>query len=289
MQLLKSFHGKYDMDHALVLCKLYHYEKGILYLYAKLHYFAEILQHHIEHEQHGRIISVCIKYGATLPSLWVQALTHFAKLNDSQYEDEITQVLEVVERMNLLAPLMVIQILAGKGDGSKGGGGGAGKPISVIQDYIVKLLKNEQAIITKDTAEIVRYQHDTGVMKEEIHKLTTQPVIFQVGKCSGCGAALSLPAVHFLCMHSYHLRCCDGGRGGLDAEFPSSTAAGYECVKCAAEYRKVKEIKDSMRQSATQHDRFFKQLDDSADGFATVAEYFGRGVFDDSKDKPAGA
>ena len=28
MNLLKSFHGKYDMDHALVLCKLYHFEKG---------------------------------------------------------------------------------------------------------------------------------------------------------------------------------------------------------------------------------------------------------------------
>ena len=27
MNLLKSFHGKYDMDHALVLCKLYHFEK----------------------------------------------------------------------------------------------------------------------------------------------------------------------------------------------------------------------------------------------------------------------
>jgi hypothetical protein len=29
---------------------------------------------------------------------------------------------------------------------------------------------------------------------------------------------------------------------------------------------------------ATQHDNFFKQLEGSANGFATVAEYFGRGV-----------
>jgi len=42
----------------------------------------------------------------------------------------------------------------------------------------------------------------------------------------------------------------------------------------------VKEIKESMRNSVSQHDKFFKQLDDSADGFATVAEYFGRGIFD---------
>ena len=331
MNLLKSFHGKYDMDHALVLCKLYHFEvhtarcapphtalsaspwrltlllpfssalcpavppraaqKGILYLYAKLSYFSEILQHHVEHRQHSRIIPVCIKYGATLPTLWVQALTHFAHQSDGNYEEEITQVLDHVERMNLLAPLMVIQILSGGGGAAQHDGAkqqqqqqrGAGKPISVLQDYIVKLLKDEQSIITADTAEIVRYQHDTAAMKEEMARLRTQPVAFQVGKCSGCGQALALPAVHFLCMHSYHVRCCDGGRGGADGTGMGGGEAGgsgasYECAKCSAEYRKVQAIRDSLKSSATAHDRFFKQLDDSADGFATVADYFGRGI-----------
>ncbi len=35
-----------------------------------------------------------------------------------------------------------------------------------------------------------------------------------------------------------------------------------------------------MKESASQHDKFFKQLEDSSDGFSTVAEYFGRGIFD---------
>ena len=247
------------------------------------------MQHHIEHRQHSRIIPVCIKYGSTLPNLWVQALTYFAHQHDANYEDEITQVLEHVERMNLLAPLMVINILSGGGGSSGGEGGGkaaggaggaGGKPISVLQDYIVKLLKDEQSVIVSDTAEIVRYQHDTAAMKEEMQRLRTQPVTFQVGKCSGCGQSLSLPAVHFLCMHSYHLRCCDGGRGGADVVSGDGSGVWYECSRCSAEYRKVREIKESMKSSATAHDRFFKQLEDSPDGFATVAEYFGRGIFE---------
>jgi hypothetical protein len=67
-------------------------------------------------------------------------------------------------------------------------------------------------------------------------------------------------------MHSFHQRCV------VDSD--------RECPKCAPEYRKVKEIKDSMRKSTAQHDKFFKQLQLSNDGFATVAEYFGRGIFD---------
>ena len=295
MTLLKSFNGKYDMDHALVLCKLYRFEKGILYLYAKLSYFNEILLYHIEHNQPSKLIPVCNKYGATVPQLWVQALQYFAQRGDDNYGEEIGEVLEVIERMQLLAPLMVINILAGKTGGGENEqkddrsdkalaaeGERMGKPLSVIQNYIVKLLKQETNAIAADTVEIARYAHDSAQMESELERLRTQPIVFQVGKCSGCGAALSLPAVHFLCGHSYHTRCCEGGRAGRDVSDGESAGGGggYECVKCAVEYRKVREIKDSLRSSVNAHDRFFKQLGDSADGFATVAEYFGRGVFD---------
>ena len=290
MTLLKSFNGKYDMDHALVLCKLYRFEKGILYLYAKLSYFNEILLYHIEHNQPSKIIPVCNKYGATVPQLWVQALQYFAQRTDDNYGEEIGEVLEVIERMQLLAPLMVINILAGKAGGSeeseqkddKAAEAVAGKPLSVIQNYIVKLLKQETSAINADTVEIARYAHDSAQMESELERLRTQPIVFQVGKCSGCGAALSLPAVHFLCGHSYHTRCCEGGRAGRDVSDGESTGGGggYECVKCAVEYRKVRDIKESLRSSVHAHDRFFNQLENSADGFATVAEYFGRAVFD---------
>jgi hypothetical protein len=41
----------------------------------------------------------------------------------------------------------------------------------------------------------------------------------------------------------------------------------------------VLDVKESMRQGVNHHEKFFKQLENSSDGFATVAEYFGRGMF----------
>ena len=86
--------------------------------------------------------------------------------------------------------------------------------------------------------------------------------------CDYCGAALTLPAIHYLCGHSYHYHRC------------SSSDGDHECHKCGPDFRKVKEIKESMKISVSHHDRFFKQLEDSKDGFSTVAEFFGRAIFD---------
>ena len=84
-------------------------------------------------------------------------------------------------------------------------------------------------------------------------------------KCRACPHPLSLPAVHFLCMHSFHQRCV-----GDDTQ----------CPECAPELTKVKRIRGEMQESANQHDRFYKELEETPDGFKVVADYFGRGLFD---------
>lgn len=84
--------------------------------------------------------------------------------------------------------------------------------------------------------------------------------------CSGtnCGGTLDLPAVHFLCGHSYHERC-------LQNEF--------ECTACSEDRRKVMDIVQSQSQLAEQHEKFFKELDGTENRFGVVADYFGRGLF----------
>jgi len=102
-------------------------------------------------------------------------------------------------------------------------------------------------------------------MRSEIQELKTSAKIFQLNKCTYCGSALDLPAVHFLCMHSFHQRCL--------SEIES------ECPSCAPQNKKILEIKRSLEENIGQHEVFFKQLEGSPDGFNTVAEYFGRGIF----------
>eukprot|EP01083_Nonionella_stella_P075667 205784_1 len=253
MGLLKSQQANYDANHALVLAKMYHFEPGVIFLYEKLRLYHEIVQHHMERGDKTQILRSCNKYRGSDESLWLQALTYFVRL-DEDCSDEIREILQNIERENLLPPLMVVQILS-KNPKIK---------LGVIKDFMINTLQRECSQIVADEREIRNYQEDTERMRDEIEELKTSAKTFQGTKCHACTSALELPAVHFLCMHSYHQRCLvDNDR---------------ECPKCAPEFRKVNEMKQSMKLSSGQHDKFFKQLDACPDGFSTVAEYFGRGL-----------
>ena len=101
-------------------------------------------------------------------------------------------------------------------------------------------------------------------------KLTTEPVIFQSSRDSQTGAPLELPSVHFLCGHSFNLRTLGDG------------VEGQECPLCAAEHRKVRELQQSHRAAAGDTDAFFRQLKAAPDGFGLVAEYFGKGLLNNT-------
>ena len=78
-------------------------------------------------------------------------------------------------------------------------------------------------------------------MAAQVRDLRTQARVFQNNRCSACQAPLDLPAVHFLCMHSFHQRCLGDNE--------------RECVKCAPENRTVMEIKRSLEASAADQAR----------------------------------
>ena len=97
--------------------------------------------------------------------------------------------------------------------------------------------------------------------------------MFQATRCSDCGQGLDLPAVHFLCKHSFHQKCLKtGGPGQEDLE--------PECPKCARENDVIRKMRESQRASAERHDLFQADLETSQDRFAKVAEWFSRGVVD---------
>ncbi|KAI8092580.1 uncharacterized protein BX664DRAFT_90195 [Halteromyces radiatus] len=73
---------------------------------------------------------------------------------------------------------------------------------------------------------------------------------------------LDLPAVHFLCRHSYHQRCL----GEND----------NECPQCSVQHRMISEIRHAQEASADRHDLFFDQLDNEDDGFSVIADYFSK-------------
>ena len=140
------------------------------------------------------------------------------------------------------------------------------KPLSAVKEFVIQTLQQENTTIMADRARIRDYEEDTQRMRDEIHELQTNATTFQNTSCGTCHTGLELPAVHFLCKHSFHERCLP------DKDSP--------CPICADEVDHVLRMRSDLQKSAANHDAFFKELNDAEDGFTTVAEYCGRGIFD---------
>jgi hypothetical protein len=255
LELLENPDSNYDTEHVLVLVQSMNFKEGVLKMYERLRLHYDIVQYYMEQRDYTNVINACNKYGDLDPNLWVQVLSYFANAEDKDFEDEITSILQKIEKDNLLPPLLVVQILS-KHPKTK---------LGTIKEYLTTKLQQDQMMIKEDVERIKEFQMDTRKMRKEVHSLRTSAKIFQLTTCSRCGTQLDLPAVHFMCGHSYHQRCLP------DQE---------ECPLCSKKNRDILQHKKKFDESSDQHEIFFKQLNKkSADGFSVVAEYFGRGIF----------
>ncbi|KAK4274953.1 hypothetical protein QN277_018106 [Acacia crassicarpa] len=263
LSLLKSAwppeieHPLYDVDLAIILCEMNAFKEGLLYLYEKMKLYKEVIACYMQTHDHEGLIACCKRLGDSGkggdPSLWADLLKYFGELGED-CSKEVKEVLTYIERDDILPPIVVLQTLSTN----------PCLTLSVIKDYIARKLEQESKMIEEDRQAIENYQEDTLAMRKEIQDLRTNARIFQLSKCTACTFTLDLPAVHFMCMHSFHLRCLGDNE--------------KECPECAPEYRSVLEMKKSLEQNSKDQDRFFQQVRNSKDGFSVIAEYFGKGI-----------
>jgi len=267
----------YDQHHALVLCQRYGFDAGVMILLEKLNMYYEIIQTHMERHEYAQVIQDCHKFGSLDSNLWIQVLTYFASVDDGpeqqtpgddqkpeqMYEHEISDVLDNIDKLNLMSPLLVLQILSQR----------PSMPLNVVKEYITSSLQYERKLLQDNQREINGYREETAKLRAEIHDLTTNPKVFQISKCTFCGLPLNPPAVHFLCMHSFHQHCL--------------SETERECPLCAPANRQTLETKRSLEEKANHHAQFMKQLEAAKDGFSVIAEYCGRSIFGCLNDDPS--
>ncbi|KAL9645481.1 hypothetical protein ABK040_000755 [Willaertia magna] len=247
--------SNYDKEHVLVLVQSQGFKEGVLKMYDSLglHYY--IIQYYMEQKDYRNVIQACNLYGDKDPNLWVQVLTYFTTCEE-HVEEEIGIVLEKIEKEEILPPLLVVQIL-GKNEKTK---------LYTIKDYLISKIQKEEELMKEDLEKIKEYQNETNTMRDEIYNLQTSAKLFQLTTCTFCNSPLDLPAVHFMCGHSYHQRCLLVGNES-------------ECRVCSDKHREIIQRKIMFEKSSDQHDTFFKQLDSKKfDGFTVVSDYFGRGI-----------
>jgi len=259
MEILTHQHAKYDPDHALVLVQAHGFKRGQLELYEKLEMYHMLLRHYMEAGNEGgsSIIEKCKAWAGRDPNLWMQVLMHFAqRFGSSNDIEEQKKEIDQVLRLCGLSPLLVVQILSSN----------AGMTLSAVRSYILSQLESSQQLIEEDKREIKQLREDTARMREEIKALKTKPKIFKSTKCELTGAALDLPTVHFMSGNSYNM---------------SSLSGKLEDPKCSSDQQSVFEIMQGLEQRNIHgvHEEFFHELEYSADGFETIAEYFGKCLF----------
>lgn len=274
LQLLKSAwpsemeHPLYDVDLAIILCEMNAFKEGLLYLYEKMKLYKEVIACYMQAHDHEGLIACCKRLGDSGkggdPSLWADLLKYFGELGE-ECSKEVKEVLTYIERDDILPPIIVLQTLSRN----------PCLTLSVIKDYIARKLEQESKLIEEDRRFIEKYQEETLAMRKEIQDLRTNARIFQLSKCTACTFTLDLPAVHFMCMHSFHQRCLGDNE--------------KECPECAPEYRSVLEMKRNLEQNSKDQDQFFQQVKSSKDGFSVIAEYFGKGIISKTSNGPTGS
>lgn len=250
-----------DTSNVLLLSSLSNFPTGTTLVRERASLYPDIFRSYTSAKDTAGAISALRKYGPEDHSLYPLALTYFASsgkiIDEPGVKEEVQTCLQKIDQERLLAPLQVVKILSQGGSVSMG----------LVKDYLAVNISRERKEIQSSRRLADSYRSETASKKAEIEDITTKPVVFQSRRCSSCGRSLDLPAVHFMCKHSFHQRCLNT-RDAKDAE----------CPICQPGNETIKRIRKQQIESTEQHDLFKTALDRSTDRFGTVSEFFGRGV-----------
>lgn len=256
----------YDVDRALTTCRLHEFHQGLVFLYTNRRDFREAAAVLADAHDWPALLEICHVHGSAVtggdPEVWHDALEKLSSPAAASpgADTALRELLSQIEADDVMPPMAVLPVLA-KNPHLR---------LELVRDYVIRALESENRTIAADLEEAQRLKEEVRKAEDAVKKLTTEPVIFQSSRDSQTGAPLELPSVHFLCGHSFNLRTLGDG------------IEGQECPLCASEHRKVRELQQSHRASAKDTDAFFRQLKAAPDGFGLVAEYFGKGLLNNT-------
>ncbi|KOS22364.1 Vacuolar protein sorting-associated protein 11 -like protein [Escovopsis weberi] len=267
-KLIEGEHVPMESSNVLLLSHLSSFQDGTVLVKEQAGLLSDIFRSYTSAKDTRGALKALRKYGPEEPQLYPAALAYLtsdARVLEEAGADELAAILAKIDKDGLMAPLQVIQTLVGQ----TGGGGGVAT-MGMIKPYLQETIARERKEIASNRHRIATLRTDTEKRRGELDDLSNKPAVFQATRCSDCGQGLDLPAVHFLCKHSFHQRCLRGG--GSEEE--------TECPKCAPENEVIRKMREGQRERAGRHELFKSDLEAADDRFATISEWFSRGVMD---------
>lgn len=250
-----------DTSNVLLLSHLSGFRDGTILVREQAGLRFDIFRSYTSAKDTRGAIKALRKYGPDEPQLYPAALAYFTSDPRILEEagEELNVVLKKIDEDGLMAPLQVIQTLSTNAVATMG----------MVKTYLQETIERERKEISNNRRLIESYRAETESKRKEIEELGNKPAIFNNRRCAACGQSLDLPAVHFLCKHSFHQKCLNVRPGEEE---------NIECPKCAQSNATIRAIRKAQDESADRHDMFQDALQRSHDRFGTIAEFFGRGV-----------
>ncbi|KAF9447421.1 hypothetical protein P691DRAFT_760788 [Macrolepiota fuliginosa MF-IS2] len=263
MKVLRSHVLPYDPTHALILCSTYGFTEGLVLLWEKLGMYEDIIRFWIEKSKMGgdtgasmKVVEGLMMYGRDRPELYPLVLRFLTSTPEllGKHREDLRGILEYVEEEGIMPPLGVVQLLSRNGVASVG----------LVKEWLMMRIRESKEEIENDKNLVRSYRLETAEKLKQVEELTDteHPKVFHVTRCAICKAQLDLPAVHFMCNHSYHQRCLQ--------------EHDTECPNCAREHGVIREIRKNNERLADQHDVFLAEVQER--GFEAVATVFSRGI-----------
>jgi hypothetical protein len=256
-----------DTSNVLLLSHLSNFKDGTVLVREQAGLRFDIFRSYTSAKDTRGAIKALRKYGPEEPQLYPAALAYFTSdpriLEDAG--DELHVVLKKIDDDGLMAPLQVIQTLSTNAVATMG----------MVKTYLQATIDRERKEINNNRQLITSYRTETLEKRAEIQDLTTKPQTFNATRCAFCGSQLTLPAVHFMCKHSFHATCINVGEtegGGVEGD----------CTVCRKDSEGIRAFVRSQEEVAGRHELFLDAVARGGDRFGTVSEFFGRGVMENT-------
>ncbi|KAI6181620.1 Vacuolar protein sorting-associated protein 11-like protein [Aphelenchoides besseyi] len=247
----------------------------VIYAYRKLKKTEDLMRFLLHEGDVQQIVEMCDE--RVLKDMWIELVAHVSRKKDLSTSD-LMILLEKAKTSKFLHPLVILEILA-RNDHLK---------VADIKDYIVNWL-NEQNEIASSTPIIKIKENEKQIVENEaeIERLEKQNdelengsvggdrgnvQVFQTSKCSACDSSLQVPAIHFLCNHSYHQHCFESWRDGKDT-----------CPACTTTQSSEQQPTAQLR--AISHADFQQELQNTSSAMRLISDYIAMGVFQSDNKK----
>lgn len=258
VDLLKNSNQFYDDNHVLVLCQTYEFWLGAMLIYEEKKLYNLIVRHYLTTKDYASLYNLCRRLGSMEPKIWLHTLNGL-KNNNQVPTTFLQEILQVIATEKLQSPLQVLGALTAIENGSN---------LSSVRNYFTQIFQKEGEIMNQDEISAEKHKSESEALKKNIRLLNNEPVEFRGSLCDACHQPLVLPALFFLCKHSFHQEC-----------IRSYSETEKDCMVCRKKNIQLQDAMHKQNESRNKNEAFNNQLSLSQEPFSVVADYFGRGLF----------